>query len=512
MKRTHDSSFLQPLPLWKVADIKHELCFEENIGGWRTWFQKPKETFSDGIQFDEISSHIEKAKKQKTTTPNKKRLTTFTVGIRPTLQQKQALELQIRVTNQTYNWCVWLVQEKGEKIEVLQNIVVMEKENIPSDLRMPVNLKTETGEWLTPEDMKKGDDDWYFEKSCKTSKLTALKRFIVMNSHYKSKLGMKYKKEQLHPSNGDTQYKSKLGMKYKKEQLHPSNGVFGIKKENVKWVDERHIEMLPVTDVRTHDGKGLERKGKIRVNKKQHKVPPLLHDMTIVKRPNGKYVMSVPCEPRWTRSAKIDPDCQNICGIDPGVRTFITGVNCTDGIIFEFGKKIERKKLVRPYFQKEDSITSLMEKARENGHTFEEESRRRQLQKMLYKRKQRIDMLHSDAIVYLLKNYRLISIGKLHDVKCRAKTGKGIDFAVARNKYVWSHEIFLKRLVKRTEGSDCKVIVQDETFTSKTCCRCNGYKKDLGTNEVFCCDECKLSIARDVNGAINILRKTLNFL
>jgi putative transposase len=65
------------------------------------------------------------------------------------------------------------------------------------------------------------------------------------------------------------------------------------------------------------------------------------------------------------------------------------------------------------------------------------------------------------------------------------------------------------KLIDRTEGSDCKVVVQDETFTSKTCCRCNAYKKDLGGNEIYKCDKCHLSLGRDMNGAINILRKTL---
>jgi transposase len=462
---------------------------------YRTWLHKPVQLFCQGFDYDDVSTTFEANKKQKTTKETKT-LTTFTLGLRPSLKQRKALELQIRVTNHTYNWCVWLVQEKGKRVEELQSIVVTNKqEKVPSELRMSVNLKTDKGEWVTEEDMRRGDDNWYFQPvKCSTcSKLTALKRF-------KSNFVTAKKK-----------YGPKATMKYRIETTdHQADGVFGVQKAYVKWVDERHLEIMPSVIAGSLVRKGNEGDRKIRANKMKHKVPPIEHDVTVVKRPNGKFVIAIPCEPKWTRSAKSNIDCQNICGIDPGVRTFMTGVDCSDGTIFEFGKQEEKKNVLQQFHIKEDEIRSLMVKARSKGKKLEEESRGKQLKKLLYKRKQKIDMLHRHVIAYLVKKYRLVSLGKL-DVKSIVRTDKNrkINSTVARDAYAWSHFKFRMKLIERTEGSDCKVIVQEETFTSKTCCRCNSVKNELGGNEIYNCDKCNFTLGRDVNGAINILRKTL---
>jgi transposase len=360
---------------------------------------RPHEAFREGLGYDDISTFLDINKKQKTTIQSKQSMTTFTLGLRPTLKQRHSLDLQIRVTNHTYNWCVWLVQEKGLKIEELQSVVVRNKqEKVPSELRMPVSLKTHKGEFVTPEDMRTGNDNWYFQPvRCSTcSMLTALKRFKSNYTTAKKKYGPKAK------------------MKYRIESTdHQTEGVFGVQKLFVKWVDERHLEIMPATIAGTRVKKGFERERKIRTNKMRHKVPPIEHDITIVKRPNGKYVMAIPCEPTWTRSARTDIDCQNMCGLDPGIRTFLTGVNCTDGTMFEFGKKEERQRVLDSFHKKEDEIRCLMDKARSRGKETERESRRRQLKKLLYKRKQKIEMLHAQVIAYLVKNYRLISLGKI---------------------------------------------------------------------------------------------------
>lgn len=45
----------------------------------------------------------------------KKVMSTFSVGIQPTSKQKQTLNQMLKVKNQAYNWCNYLVAEKNFK-------------------------------------------------------------------------------------------------------------------------------------------------------------------------------------------------------------------------------------------------------------------------------------------------------------------------------------------------------------------------------------------------------------
>ena len=54
-----------------------------------------------------------------------------------------------------------------------------------------------------------------------------------------------------------------------------------------------------------------------------------------------------------------------------------------------------------------------------------------------------------------------------------------------------------------------KLILVNESFTSKTCTKCGNLKNDLGSSKVYNCKNCGISIDRDHNGARNILLKTI---
>ena len=55
-----------------------------------------------------------------------------------------------------------------------------------------------------------------------------------------------------------------------------------------------------------------------------------------------------------------------------------------------------------------------------------------------------------------------------------------------------------------------RVILQDESYTSKMCGMCDTIKHNLGGSKLFNCDNCGYVVDRDVNGARNIFRKALN--
>jgi transposase len=70
---------------------------------------------------------------------------------------------------------------------------------------------------------------------------------------------------------------------------------------------------------------------------------------------------------------------------------------------------------------------------------------------------------------------------------------------------------FNERLKYKCEFTNTKHRKTDEAFTSKCCCKCGTYYKNLGSNKRYKCinPNCNLDIGRDINGAINIFINSL---
>ncbi len=53
------------------------------------------------------------------------------------------------------------------------------------------------------------------------------------------------------------------------------------------------------------------------------------------------------------------------------------------------------------------------------------------------------------------------------------------------------------------------VVRSNESYTSKTCTNCGHVHQNLGGCKVYKCPECGLMMARDINGARNIMLRDL---
>jgi putative transposase len=85
-----------------------------------------------------------------------------------------------------------------------------------------------------------------------------------------------------------------------------------------------------------------------------------------------------------------------------------------------------------------------------------------------------------------------------------------INSKVVRSLLTWSHYKFRERLIhKAKEHAWCKVVVTEEPYTSETCTNCGWVDKKLGSKKDFTCQECRVIIDRDSNGARNILIRYL---
>ena len=100
---------------------------------------------------------------------------------------------------------------------------------------------------------------------------------------------------------------------------------------------------------------------------------------------------------------------------------------------------------------------------------------------------------HYKVAKTLIENYDIIMYG---DIMINHKTLR--------------FDLFKKTLIRVAKQSKtCKVYVVDESFTTKTCSKCGELNMDLTTEKEYKCIGCKQLVYRDSNAAKNILLKGL---
>lgn len=208
-----------------------------------------------------------------------------------------------------------------------------------------------------------------------------------------------------------------------------------------------------------------------------------------------EYTLLVPIK---TEKIKIENKENNLISLDPGLRTFMTGI-CENGSI-EIGTNINnhvRQRLKRlQIIKNNEKIPNKIKKKNE----------------LLINRKisNQIDDLHWKSIHYLVSNYETIILGNMsaksivsNENKCLSKLQKK---ACLRTKY---YE-FYQRLQYKCNMYDVNYKLVNESYTSMTCSMCSFSKEDLGSSKIYICDKCDCLIDRDINGARNIYIKSLS--
>jgi len=216
-------------------------------------------------------------------------------------------------------------------------------------------------------------------------------------------------------------------------------------------------------------------------------------------------------------------------GLDPGLRTFLTGVDKTD--VYKIAPNIGNK--IKEYFMKTKTMDGInkyttkdickeikknqnkkVEEFEEKIKKMEEKSIPSKIRKKYQKRWSRklsnqIDDMHWKTIKYLTDNYKSISIGKL-STKSIVKKGKScldqMNKTVAMRMKFYQ---FMKRLEYKCKVKNIIYNEVDEHYTSKMCTNCGTIKENLGANKIYNCGYCNIKIDRDVNGARNIFMKSL---
>lgn len=223
-----------------------------------------------------------------------------------------------------------------------------------------------------------------------------------------------------------------------------------------------------------------------KINKKtlkKNKIIKIENDVRL-KKENNKYYLYIPQEITYKNNKN---ECKNYCGVDPGLRTFMTTFSNSKCYEYKHNKQkinIKNKEL--------DSLKRSKKRIRKKALNKRE----------LYK-SNLINDIHWKTITHLLNNNDVIFYGdiKSHNI-VKHKRYKHINRAFNDLKLYK----FKERLLYKASIKNKYVILVDEAYTSQTCSYCGKINKP-GSSEIYTCKTCNINIGRDINASKNILMK-----
>ena len=183
----------------------------------------------------------------------------------------------------------------------------------------------------------------------------------------------------------------------------------------------------------------------------------------------------------------------NYCGIDPGVRTFMTAFGNQGCMEYKHHEDVLKKLDTKIKFMKSKRTLKTRRVLK------------RKFTKVEIRKENLVNELHWKTIVHILKTNDFIFYGdiKSHDI---VKGGKNRTLNTGMNNL--KHYQFKQRLLFKAVERGKQVYETKEHYTTQTCSFCGSMYKP-GCTSVYSCAGCKRNLGRDVNAAKNILMKGL---
>jgi len=204
-----------------------------------------------------------------------------------------------------------------------------------------------------------------------------------------------------------------------------------------------------------------------------------------IKKTKRNYYLIIPMQ---INEEKQNLNTENYCGIDPGVRTFMT--------LFNNNKIVE-------YKHNHELIKLLNKKIDELRKKRKRKNKKSLLNKIENRKKNLIDEIHWKTITDIISFNDIIFYGNInsHDiVKSSNNTHLKRDINDLKF-YLFKQRLIFKSLIKNKY-----VILVNEAFTTKTC-SCCGSRYEIGKSKTYICSKCNTTMDRDINAAKNILLK-----
>jgi len=222
-------------------------------------------------------------------------------------------------------------------------------------------------------------------------------------------------------------------------------------------------------------------------------------DCSIHKDKSNRYYLILPIEEKCQTPRK-----KKIVSIDPGIRKFMSAYS-PDGECSFLG--IDCRARLLELLKKLDFYDTIIA----NERTSIKQRKNLRKKKLGIYRKMR-DLkreLHDKIINYLTKEFSDIILGRLNVSNVIRKQDRFLRTKEVRSLLCLSHYEFRTKLVKKSKERGVNAMVVNEAWTSKTCTGCGKINRGLGGAEEYNCSNCTSRIDRDLNGARNILLRTI---
>jgi transposase len=241
-------------------------------------------------------------------------------------------------------------------------------------------------------------------------------------------------------------------------------GFFGIQKLYVKpsTSSPRHLRVL-------YDMFG---KTELKLGKLVSKLPPILHDVTVTKRIKGKWILNIPCSPKFLRQP-ISGQPIAICGVDPGARTFLTVFNETNKEAYKLGDDAERR-ILQPIMRRAKRLGDESSRAAKQASRVELGARRRRnyelerdhkslaTQRIWRRVRDKVTGIHNAIVRHFAETYAFVALGNLA-YGVVERRDKGMPKKSKDELHVWQPYDFKTKLLHRFSGLDQQeVVIQDK--------------------------------------------------
>lgn len=205
----------------------------------------------------------------------------------------------------------------------------------------------------------------------------------------------------------------------------------------------------------------------------------------------NKFLLYVPYE-----RESINIENRIKCGIDPGIRTFLTCYSEKE--ILEIGDNDYKK--YNKYQNKIDKIRELFSNNMKNKKSF-----KKGMNHYYDKIKNMTKDLHFKCSKYLCERFNTILIGKI-STKDIVSNKNNLDKRTKRSMLSLCHFRFREILEYQCKKYNTELHIVDESYTTKTCHNCDEIN-EVGRSKVYECKGCGMKCGRDINASINIYRK-----
>ena len=221
-------------------------------------------------------------------------------------------------------------------------------------------------------------------------------------------------------------------------------------------------------------------------------VPEPSAEGTRIIRESGRFYLIVPVR---VPCREIREPRQSVVALDLGIRTFLTYYS--DETHGSIGKG-DFAQIVRLLLCLDDLLSRIAKASAKRRQRMKKAAAR-----LRWRIRDLIDELHRKSAVFLATRFETILLPTFETSRMTSKASRRIRSKTVRSMLTFAFYRFRQCLESVAERYGARVLLVDESYTSKTCSYC-GHVQEIGGRKRFRCKNCQVDVDRDFNGARGI--------